>query len=202
MSRAGKIATLFGLSASNTLDPSTGGCPAGVILPFAGSAAPSGWLFAYGQAVSRTTYATLFAALSTTYGTGDGTTTFNLPDLRGRVPACKDDMGGTAASRMTTAGSGVNGLTLGAVGGAEVHTLTTAQMPAHNHTVTDPGHNHNNTNAATGGGNSAAGGSGYGYPGTVATGTSNTGITIGNNGSGSSHNNVQPTVILNYIIKT
>lgn len=74
--------------------------PAGVMVPYAGTAAPSGWLVCAGQAVSRTTYAALFAAIGVIYGAGDGSTTFNLPDLRGRVVAGEDDMGGTAASRL------------------------------------------------------------------------------------------------------
>lgn len=75
--------------------------PSGMLAPFAGTSAPSGWFLCYGQAVSRTTYAALFTAIGTTYGTGDGTTTFNLPDLRGRTIAGVDDMGGSAASRLT-----------------------------------------------------------------------------------------------------
>lgn len=78
----------------------------GTVLPFAGSAAPIGWLLCYGQAVSRTTYANLFAAIGTAYGAGDGSTTFNVPDLRGRVAAGKDDMGGTAASRLNVSTTG------------------------------------------------------------------------------------------------
>lgn len=114
----------------------------GTVLPFAGAAAPNGWLLCYGQAVSRTDYAILFGIIGTTFGAGDGSTTFNLPDLRGRVPAGKDNMGGTPANRLTTAGSGVDGPTLGAAGGSQAHTLTTAQMPTHAHGVTDPGHGH------------------------------------------------------------
>jgi microcystin-dependent protein len=68
--------------------------PAGVLLPFAGSTAPTGWLLCAGQAISRATYAGLFAVIGTAYGAGDGTTTFNVPDLRGRIPAGKDNMGG------------------------------------------------------------------------------------------------------------
>lgn len=74
--------------------------PAGVLAPYAGSAAPTGWLLCHGQAVNRTTFAALFAVLGTTYGAGDGSTTFNLPDMRGRVVAGKDDMGGSAANRL------------------------------------------------------------------------------------------------------
>jgi len=86
--------------------------PSGMIAPFAGPAdgghtPPTGWFLCFGQAVSRSTYANLFTAIGTTYGVGDGTTTFNLPDLRGRTIAGQDDMGGSAASRLT----GDNGAT-------------------------------------------------------------------------------------------
>jgi hypothetical protein len=77
-----------------------------------------------GSAVSRTTYAALFAVTSTAYGVGDGSTTFNLPDLRGRAVAGKDNMGGTAQNRLTTAGSSVDGVTLGASGGSQNRTLS------------------------------------------------------------------------------
>lgn len=91
----------------------------GVVEAFAGATAPAGSLLSYGQAISRTAYAGLFAALSTTYGTGDGSTTFNLPDLRGRVVAGQDDMGGSSANRLTAA---LDGDTLGATGGLETTT--------------------------------------------------------------------------------
>lgn len=115
----------------------------GVILPYAGANPPPGWLYCSGQDVSRTTYAELFAAIGTTFGAGDGSTTFTLPDTRGRVIAGVDNMGGTPANRLTTAGSGINATMLGSSGGAQNHTLTAAQMPAHNHGVNDPGHAHN-----------------------------------------------------------
>lgn len=154
--------------------------PAGTVAGFAGSAAPVGWLLCAGQAISRTTYSVLFTAIGTTYGAGDGSTTFNLPDLRGRVVAGKDNMGGTAASRLT---SPVAGSTLGAAGGAQSHTLSQAEMPAHTHTY----------DRATAGAEFANGG---------AWGTGSANGTTSSAGSGAAHNNVQPTLVLNYIIKT
>lgn len=114
----------------------------GAVLPFAGANAPTGWLMCDGSEKSRTAFAELFAAIGTTYGPGDGSTTFNLPDMRGRVAAGKDNMGGTPANRLTAAGAGITGASLGATGGNQTHTLTTAQMPAHSHAVSDPGHAH------------------------------------------------------------
>ena len=157
--------------------------PAGSVMPYAGSTEPSGWLFCFGQNVSRATYADLFAVVGTTYGAGDGSTTFGLPDIRGRVVAGQDDMGGTSANRLTNQTGGLDGDILGATGGAETHTLTTAQMPAHTHNVT---------------GNTSSSGSA-----TVSISGTATGFTEATSsaGGGGAHNNVQPTIILNYIIK-
>ena len=160
--------------------------PTGAVLPYAGSSAPTGFLLCYGQAISRSTYADLFSAISTTYGTGDGSSTFNVPDLRGRVAAGQDDMGGSSANRLTDQTGGLNGDTLGDTGGSETHTLTTAQMPAHTHTVA--------AQQQVSGDSTNRGGSGQ--LGAAAT------ITTSSAGDGSAHNNVQPTIILNYIIRT
>ena len=160
--------------------------PAGSVIPFAGSSAPTGFLLCDGSAVSRTTYATLFSAISTTYGSGDGSSTFNLPDLRGRVVAGQDDMGGASANRLTDQSGGLNGDTLGDTGGSETHTLTTAQIPSHSHTVA--------AQQQVVGDSTNRGGSGQ--LGAAAT------ITTSSTGGGGSHNNVQPTIILNYIIRT
>lgn len=104
--------------------------PAGIILPYAGSTAPEGYLMCDGSAVSRSTYAALFAAIGTTYGAGDGSTTFNLPDLTGRVVI------------------GVSGShALGSTGGEASHVLTSGEMPAHVHEV--PSHGHANDIKAT-----------------------------------------------------
>jgi microcystin-dependent protein len=89
-----------------------GAVPIGVVNPFAGATAPSGWLLCFGQTVSRTQYSGLFLTIGTTYGAGDGSTTFALPDLRGRTIAGEDDMGGTAANRLTSGGSGITGTTV------------------------------------------------------------------------------------------
>lgn len=110
----------------------------GVIMDYVGVTAPAGWLFCAGQVVLIDDYPRLFDVLGNRFG-GDGVTTFGIPDLRGRVAAGRDDMGGTAAGRLSAQ---LNGKTLGAVGGAESHVLTTAQMPSHAHGVTDPGHGH------------------------------------------------------------
>lgn len=173
---------------TNPLPSAQGGVPPGVILAFAGTAEPSGWVMCYGQALSRTGEAAeLFAKIGTTFGSGDGSTTFNVPDMRGRVAAGVDNMGGTTAGRVTSGGSGVAGNTLGAAGGSEVHTLTTAQIPAHTHGMSQA------MPAITNG----AGG--------VNRASSNTADklsgTSDSTGGGGAHNNVQPTIMLNYIIK-
>jgi microcystin-dependent protein len=168
--------------------------PSGAMVDYAGASAPTGWLLCYGQAVSRTTYAALFAAISTAYGVGDGSTTFNVPDLRGRIGAGKDDMGGSAASRLTATTMTANGTTLGAVGGGQTHTLVSGEMPAHTHT--QDAHTHSGGVAA----GSGVGGNG----GSWISGPANVGSTTATNqnaGSGGAHLNVQPTIIVNKIIK-
>lgn len=190
------------------VNPTVSGVEPGMIFDYAGSTAPTGYLLCYGQAVSRTTYAALFAVLSTTFGTGDGSTTFNLPDYRGRIAAGKDDMGGSSANRLTNQTGGLDGDTLGATGGSETHTLTEAQLASHTHTGTtnsDGGHTHTYDKIA----NSRGGEGGnpwYANYDFTSTATGGTGVhshafTTASAGSGSAHNNVQPTIILNKIIK-
>lgn len=219
----------------------------GVVLPYAGSTAPSGFLFCYGQALSRTTYKRLFDVIGTQFGAGDGSTTFNVPDLRGRTVAASDNMGGTAAQRgqvvtnLTTAagsasataasGTGLaigmyivssnvpagtkitavsgTGITmsanasaagtvstrfsfvtdaqaLGGNGGAIQHKLAATEIAAHTHTV--PGQNAN-------------GGS---YSALQTVGDSNLPSNWGTSANVGDlpHANMQPTIVLNYIIKT
>lgn len=171
------------------------GAPVGSVFDYAGLTAPNGFMLLYGQAISRVTYAALFAIIGTTYGNGDGTTTFNLPDARGRTVAGKDDMGGSGAGRL----AGYAGTTIGAGFGTADHVLTTPQMPSHAHGVTDPGHLHTYTGPTTAGGGIGAGG-GLSQ---ITTGTDSavTGISIQSTGGGGAHPNVQPTLILNKIMK-
>lgn len=176
------------------------GAPTGAVLPYAGSAAPSGWLLAQGQAVSRTTYAALFALIGTQYGVGDGSTTFNLPDIQGRVIA-------------GLAGAGGHGdvLSLGANDGSALAT----RRPRHQHTVTDPTHNHgvnDPTHTHSGGfttsgpntvdstdhysiGNTNVGASATG----ISLNAAATGVTVG---PGGAPTDAAAYVVLNHIIKT
>lgn len=138
-----------------------------------------------------------------------------LPDLRGRVPAGLDNMGGSAASRLTATTMTPDGNTLGASGGAQTHTLDTTQIPSHTHTqnahthaVTDPTHGHNMAGSNFQGGvsNTAARADGSSVLSTStasSTGISiqNTTATNQNTGGGGAHNNVQPTWLVSYIIK-
>jgi len=119
---------------------------------------PSWALLQYGQAVSRTTYSALNAlasAASYPHGTGDGSTTFNIADKRGRISAGKDDMGGTAASRITAAISGTAGTVLGAAVGNEGVTLATAQIPSHDHGAVTGTQSADHTHSANTAGSSA-----------------------------------------------
>lgn len=128
-----QIATI---TASGWIGPVSGGVPIGTVVDFAGSTAPTQWYLCFGQAVSRTTYALLFAIIGTTYGVGDGSTTFNLPDIRGQTIFGKDDMGGSASSRITPTFYGNSTTTLGSLGGNQARSLGTSNLPAYTPTGT------------------------------------------------------------------
>lgn len=184
--------------------------PIGGMMPYLSSTAPnSAFVLPYGQAISRTTYATLFALCGTTFGTGDGSTTFNIPDLRGRIPVGKDDMGGSAASRVTSAGSSVDGLTIGATGGAQNVTISQANLPNVNFssasltgatTVTGQG-NGVPINAATQTVSFAAGGL-FGGAGVATLGATTTiGGNVPSGGSGTALVVMQPSMVLPWILR-
>lgn len=152
--------------------------PVGSISLFAGTTAPSGWLICDGSAVSRTTYANLFSVIGTTYGTGDGSTTFNIPDLQGRVPV------GYKSSDTSFD-------TIGETGGEKTHTLTVNEMPTHAHTYYIYG-DVNPTQHSVAVDNFKYNGWGTSYHDSYfASSTA---------GSSQAHNNLQPYIVMNYII--
>ena len=205
--------------------------PAGAMMAWASNTIPANWLLCDGSAVSRSTYASLFAAIGTQYGSGDGVTTFNLPNLKGRTIVGRD-------STQTEFD------TLGETGGAKTHTLTTAEMPSHTHTgTTASSGSHTHTVTVGGGAHTHAlplgqqagqnandiayrSGTSSGYDGSFRTGFEASGsaynsslgththttsvstdgshthtFTTSSAGSDGAHNNLQPYIVLNYIIK-
>jgi len=155
---------IYGLSNAST---------PGIIQMFAGTSAPNGFLLCDGSAVSRTgVFANLFAVIGTTYGIGDGVNTFNLPNLKGRVPVGRD------AAQTEFDG-------LGETGGAKTHTLTINEMPAHTHSYFNQPNTHDVAVSLT------------------TTGTADNvdvNQTTGSTGGSQAYNNLQPYIVLNYII--
>lgn len=177
------------------------GAPVGGMMDWPAAIAPTGWLICAGQTLSRTDYADLFAVVGTTFGAPSGST-FNLPDLRGRVSAGLDVDSGGYADRLTTP----NSRTIGASGGTQTVTLTVGQMPSHTHTGSTSSagaHTHNvGVGIGPGSGEVAriADSSSSVVP-TSSAGTHTHTMNLNNTGSGEAHANVQPTIILNKIIK-
>lgn len=199
--------------------PTFGQVPVGAGMPYWGTSAPTGWILAFGQSLGTATCPALFTAIGTTYG-GSGSN-FNAPDMRGRLAIAKDDMGGSAANRITSGVSGITGTTLGSAGGdqhAQADTITTSLSgsvtASSTSTPTDPGHSHTVPSLVinnTGSSNLAAAGV-LGIS-TATTSTSTTGITVAttttitNTMAASSSSsltgatqNVQPGIVSNYII--
>lgn len=193
--------------------------PAGTVVQTARSTAPTGWLLCQGQTISRATYSVLFAAIGTIYGAGDGSTTFTLPNMSGRSVIGS----GTAPS-----GNGVTAKTLGGTGGDETVVLTEVQIPSHthiqnSHNHTQDAHGHANTLQVranvgdvwsgqpnlddfpgSGGPISATNVVVGGMTGSITANTATNQATTATNqytGGGGSHNNLQPYIVLNYMIK-
>ena len=167
----------------------------GALLMWPTASAPSGYLLCNGSAVSRTTYAALFAVVGTTFGTGDGSTTFNLPNYADRMPI----------------GAGTIAASIGASGGSATTTLSTSNLPSHSHsatsTVTDPGHLHYSLSGGFFGGGSTGGtGPNSNAVNNPTTASAVTGISvatsIGNTGSGTAVTTISPYLGINFIIKT
>lgn len=152
------------------------GNPTGTVIMWAASSVPNGYLECTGQAVSRSTYATLFALIGTTFGAGDGSTTFNVPDIRGRAPIGA----GT--------GAGLTARSLAGTVGEETHILTTAELAAHTHAVGSLVY-------------PVAGGSGAFGSSAGALDEASGSITSASAGSGNAHNNMQPSLVLKFMIK-
>lgn len=193
--------------------------PVGSILVYAGSIAPSGWLLCDGSTISRIDYSELFNIIGVTYGAGNGSTTFNLPNLQDRMPV----------------GKGSINTAIGSTGGQDSVTLTTGQLPSHNHsassadagshshTATDSGHSHNfsdayfaenrglGTNAFGLGAASDNDNDYYNRSGTTATGNANISITsagthnhtitVDNTGSNNPIDIRNKFIVMNYIIR-
>ncbi|QWY81839.1 minor tail protein [Microbacterium phage Honk] len=194
-SRMGGAGTGLDVGSTSTTEPTGSwadssllGSPSGSIMQFAGQTAPSGWAICDGRALSRTTEARLFAVIGTLYGAGDGSTTFNVPNLKGRVPVGRDAADGSFD-------------VLGETGGAKTHTLTEAEMPSHQHDFSGQ-------TITWGQGNIGFSTQPQAYAGAPSGNGLGTYQDYDNwadtmhTGGGQAHNNLQPYIVLNYIIKT
>lgn len=200
---------------SNGVAYAVASVPSGAMFSFPGTTAPAGYLLCFGQAISRITYSTLFGLIGTTWGSGDGTGTFNLPDFRGRVIIGLDNMGGTNAGRMVAANASILGINgggselntpVGTVSGTSTSgdtTLNQGQMPSHNHPInlsTFNGH------GGFGSGNDTPTWNGSSLVATDYSGGNGSHNHVGGSLSasftGTAGNTTQPWLAMNVIIKT
>jgi microcystin-dependent protein len=225
---SGNLLTSNGTTWQSTTPAASSSMPTGALMPYAGASAPTGYLLCDGSSVSSSTYLALHAVISNTYGgtayTGAGALSFNLPDLRGRLP-----MGAGTGTGLNASGTGApsgtaqTARTRGQWLGEETHLLTTAELASHTHANTVSGgstgnagsHSHTPAgsigNVGLGTNNlTVAGGSQWGFT-SSATITNTVGDhshtftpSISNvaAGSGSRHDTIPPVVVMNYIIKT
>lgn len=187
----------------------------GMVVPYAGldSKVPEGWLFCNGQAVSRSTYSALFGVISTTYGPGDGSTTFNVPDLRGRIPFGKATNSGSASALSGATFASGNFYSLASSGGEENHLLTAGQSAVKDHTHTASGNmtvygGCNDTNCWDDPNCRPPECYGdFGVHGEVAPGSRQSSSSTGNTSALAGvnaalpHNNMPPVMVLSYLIK-
>lgn len=155
--------------------------PTGGIILWPSASVPTGFFALDGSAINRTTYAVLFGLFGTTFGAGNGTTTFNLPNMQRRVAV---GVGGSSGPNLSN--------TIGSTGGEETHTLVTSEMPSHTHVQ-----QFENTSMVNGGG----GGSSVLGRAVASAPETNPAVITQATGGGGAHNVLQPSIILNYIIK-
>lgn len=187
--------------------------PLGALMPFTGTVSPnSNFIFPAAQSISRTIYSEYFSMVGTTYGAGDGSTSFNVPDLRGRAIFGQDNMNSSPAGRIGTVATDsgtIDGSTLGSGGGSSTHVQTVAELAAHTHTGTTAGQSADHTHAVPLYGPSVTGaGGGGGVMGngsdTTTRGASNDhthSFTTNSSGSSAAMSLLPPGIILNYILR-
>jgi microcystin-dependent protein len=192
-----------------------GTTPIGGMIAWLSDTLPTGfgvWCWANGGTLNRTTAGSgkeLYDEWSRSggdplrYGVGNGSTTFNVINMQEAIPVGKSTMGGASSPGLLSSISSLLSAALGSLFGADTHTLTTPQIPSHTHGVTDPGHTHAHNALANQFPNGVQGAGAVAEPGSVAAtiNSATTGISIQNAGGGGSHNNVQPSRVVSWIIR-
>lgn len=184
---AGQIVEVeLGTNGFNLMTPVANTVPTGSIQMFAGASAPTGWLLCDGTSYTRATYLGLFNTIGSTFGSSDSSH-FNVPDMRGRAPVGVGTGagGGTSGTGVVTGGSALTARALSAWTGEETHTLTTPEMPAHTHGISDGVHS------------PESGGGTFNYSAAAASSIVST-----STGGGGAHQNMMPMLSVNFIIKT